>query len=371
MGRTLAMRSTAFAPVPSLPPHRRRGFSLLELMIALTILAIALVPVAYFYSKSLQMVEEASIRTRALMLAQERVTELEQIPYDQLLTNVTPSKQQIALYTDAGTIDTDAGDWFGYDFETNATWAGMFHYALPLDYNPYDPKTQGYNNVIGVNRYNPNNPVAGAATTHVNINDGTGTGLAYEYEPIGFYNERVFMRNQAVTGAARANVNLADRRTLGAVEPPIGGTLDRFRTGYDTQVENYSIYGRRTIIMDVMPKPRDTDGVPAVLNLETGNDGFLPNDDRDGSATIFDPYPVTKGPDNKFQVLSEHGTRGKLIIVEVFWLPRKAPNAYIPLQDLNKIELKTFVPASSDSGGPRNASDLINRNDYLNITPPT
>ena len=46
----------------------RQGFSLLELMVALTILAIALIPVAYFYSKSLQMVEEASIRTRALML---------------------------------------------------------------------------------------------------------------------------------------------------------------------------------------------------------------------------------------------------------------------------------------------------------------
>ena len=52
---------------------RRAGFSLLELMVALTILAIALVPVAYFYTKSLQMVEEAGIRTRALMLAPRSV----------------------------------------------------------------------------------------------------------------------------------------------------------------------------------------------------------------------------------------------------------------------------------------------------------
>ena len=37
-------------------------------VVALTILAIALIPVAYFYSKSLQSVEEASVRTRALML---------------------------------------------------------------------------------------------------------------------------------------------------------------------------------------------------------------------------------------------------------------------------------------------------------------
>jgi hypothetical protein len=179
----------------------------------------------------------------------------------------------------------------------------------------------------------------------------------------------VFLRNQSVAGNGRADINLADRRTLGPIEPPIDGTLDRFRTGYDGQVDNYSIFGRRTVIMDVIPKPRDTDGAASPPSQETGTDGFLPNDDRDGGATVFDPYPIFKGPDNKFQVISEHGTRGKMVVVTVFWLPRKAPNTYIPLEDLNKIELKTFIPASSDSGGPRLTVDQINRNDFLNISP--
>jgi prepilin-type N-terminal cleavage/methylation domain-containing protein len=352
--------------------RRQAGFSLLELLIALTILAIALVPVAYFYSKSLQMIEEAGIRNRGLMLCQERITELQQIPYDQLQANATPSKQQLMLYGKGGVIDTNAADWFGYDFETRGgTWAAMFHYPLPLNYNPYDLKTQGYDNREGVNRYTPNTQLAGEGSTHINFNDGTPNSLLYEYEPIGFYTQRVFLRNQAVNGSARANINLADRRTLPQVEPPIGGTLDRFRTGYDGQVENYSIFGRRTIILDVLAKPRDTDAAASPLSLETGNDGYLPNDDRDGGATVFNPYPLTKGPDNKFQVLSEHGTRGKLIIVQVLWLPRKAPDAYIPLQDMNKIELKTFIPANSDSGGPRPTIDQINRNDFLNLTPPS
>ena len=76
----------------------RQGFSLIELLVALTILAIALIPVAYFYSKSLQSVEQASIRTRALMLANERLAEMRQMPYDEIRTNITPSNaQKLAL----------------------------------------------------------------------------------------------------------------------------------------------------------------------------------------------------------------------------------------------------------------------------------
>jgi prepilin-type N-terminal cleavage/methylation domain-containing protein len=352
----------------NLRSRARAGFSLLELMIALSILAIALIPVAYFYSKSLQMVEEAGIRTRALELAQERITELQQMPYDQLYTNVTPSKQQLALYTETGSIDTANADWFGYDFEANnGTWAAMFHYPLPLDYNPWDPKTQGYNNTDGVNHYLPSNPLAGDGSTLVNFNDGTPNSLDYEYEPIGFYNQRVFLRNKDATNLS--DINEADRRTLGPIEPALNPGSDTFRTGYDTQVDNYSIYGRRTVILDVLPRPRDTDGAATPPSYETGNDGYLPDDDRDGGATVFDPYPLHKGPDNKFQVPSNGGTRGKMVIVEVFWLPRRAPSAYIPASDLNKIELKTFIPANSESGAARNTVDLIDHNDFLDISP--
>ncbi|HES58410.1 MAG TPA: prepilin-type N-terminal cleavage/methylation domain-containing protein, partial [Firmicutes bacterium] len=228
---------------PSNRPMRlagRQGFSLLELMVALTILAIALIPVAYFYSKSLQMVEEASIRTRALMLAQERIAEVRQMPYDMIRSNITPSSEQVKLYTGEGIIDTTASDWYGYDLEVSGTtppqWQAMFFYPLPLDFNPYQPQTQGYNNALNVNHYTPFNPVTGLTDSHVNFNGGNS--LDYEYEPIGFYTQKVYNRNRRLIGNDRQDIELADRRTLSVIEPSIAQGNDFFRSGNDQQVDN-------------------------------------------------------------------------------------------------------------------------------------
>jgi type II secretory pathway pseudopilin PulG len=162
---------------------------LIELLVALTILAIALIPVAYFYSKSLQSVEEASIRTRALMLANERIAEIRQMPYDQIRTNITPSNAQKLMLTDQGSMDLTTQDWTGNDFASAGRTsrrgnevAGMFFYPLPLDFNPYQPSTQGYENRNNINHLRPNNPFgANAADGHLNLNDGTGNFLDYEY----------------------------------------------------------------------------------------------------------------------------------------------------------------------------------------------
>lgn len=360
----------------------RSGFSLLELLVALTILAIALVPVAYFYTKSLQTVEEAGIRTRALQLAQERITEIRQMPYDMIRANVTPTADQLRMYnTDGGgPIDTAAADWFGYDFETEGEqWQAMFFYPLPLAFNPYDPRTQGYNNADNVNHYITNNPFTDVLDAHVNFNDG-GNTLEYEYEPIGFYSQKIYNRNRNLAGVDRRDVRMNDRRTLNAIEPaqldPSSGSgndaYDPFRTGVEQQVDNYSIYGRRTIILDVLPDPRDTDGDPSFISTDpvTGPDGFAPDDDRDGGATAVNPYPPTKGPDNKFQIASIQGTRGKLVIVQVFWLPRKAERAYIPADELNKIELRTFITAGNNATQLSTNSGSLTRNDYLFVTAP-
>ena len=377
----------------------RRGFSLLELMVALTILAIALVPVAYFYSTSLQMVEKASVRTRALMLAQERLAEVRQMPYDRIRSNVTPSREQLSLYVGSGDIDTE-DDWFGYDFETalgsnhsDGQWAAMFFYPLPLDYNPYQPQTQGYNNAIGANHYNPNNPIAGMLDAHVNFssnagaNNGAGTELDYEYEPIGFYKQKVFNRSTILSGDVApfagdggtwdyGDIRMVDRRAIPGIEPPLDSNgLDHFRVGDEQQLDNYDIYGRRTIILDVRPLPQDAD-----------TDNFAPDDDRDGNATATNPYPLEKGPDNKFQVLSRHGTSGKMVIVQVFWLPRNADQAYIDWEDLNHVELRTFIAASNEdsnlaaggasggtgasAGAGSGAGGTLNRNDLLVISTP-
>lgn len=349
---------------------RRAGFSLLELLIALTILAIALIPVAYFYTRSLAMVAESGVRTRALMLAQERVAELQQTPYDQLFPNITPSPEQLHLFSAEGVIDTNAADWFGYDFQTTATAQASFHYALPLHFNPYDPRTQGYENTEGLQfRFTPFLPgsLAGAmSNAHVNFNNGIAAynaGLAnlassafYEYEPIGFYSRKVYARNLDMTVADRANINLTDRRTLGPIEPPIAGTLDRYRTGYDGQVDNYAIFGRRTVILSATPLDLSNPRV------ESDGDSFTPHDERDGNAGLFDPYPLGKGPNNKFlhdTYPIRGGARGIYGKVIVFWLPRKAPNGYIPYSDLNKIELPFFVPANNMVSTARRQEDLL------------
>jgi prepilin-type N-terminal cleavage/methylation domain-containing protein len=361
------------------PLKWRKGFSLLELMIALTILAIALVPVAYFYSKSLQTVEQASIRTRALTLARERLAEIRQMPYDEIRTNITPSPSQVHIYGDGPggaaimvTGGTNAADWYGYDFTSpgaNAThpenrWAGMFLFPLPLYFNPYCPEytnltgtaawSQGYNNAQGVAHYFPNNP-----TGNNQVNFYNPTSINYEYEPIGFYTQKVYNTNKMLVPADRRDIRRSDRRTITGIEPSLDGANDFFRTGSDQQVSNYEIYGRRTIILDVTPDPLDTDG-----------DGFAPDSERDGGATAANPYPPAKGPDNKFQVKTRNLGRGKLVIVQVFWLPRNAPAEYIPSKDLNKIELKTFISVNNEATELPTANGTLINNDYLFITQP-
>ena len=350
----------------------RRGFSLIELLVALTILAIALIPVAYFYSKSLQSVEEASIRTRALTMANERLAEIRSMPYDQIRTNITPGNAQKLALTDEGTMDLATQDWTGNDFATSGrngprgkASAGMFFYPLPLDYNPYQPATQGYNNAVGANHWNPNNPLGGAADGHINIYNGAASA-DYEYEPIGFYVERVVNRNKTLSNQEKSDIGMQDRRTLSTVEPPIARDAanrvqDAFRTGVEEEVDKYAIFGRRTIILDAVP----------VMNGISDNDGdaYAPDDDRDGGASAVDPYPVNKGPDNKFQVVSRYGL-GKLVIVQVFWLPRNPSATYIPSKELNVIELKTFITpdGQKDSRLDRD-SNVMMRNSFHFITP--
>jgi prepilin-type N-terminal cleavage/methylation domain-containing protein len=352
----------------------RRGFSLIELLIALTILAIALIPVAYFYSKSLQSVEEASIRTRAMQLAHERIAEVRQMPYDQIRTNITPSNAQKLALIDQGAMDPTTENWTGYDFASAGRTsrrgnehAGMFFYPLPLDFNPYQPATQGYDATINANHFRPNNPLgAGAADGHLNINDGSGNFVNYEYEPIGFYQFRISNRNNSLSNQERSDIAMQDRRTISSVEPAIardagGRVQDTFRSGTEEEVAKYAIFGRRTIILDA---------VPTIAGIaDNDGDNFAADDDRDGNANALDPYPIGKGPDNKFQVVSRYGL-GKLVIVQVFWLPRNPPSGYIQPKDLNIIEMKTFVtPDGQQDSRLSRDSNVMLRNNFHFITP--
>jgi len=319
-----------------------KGFSLLELLVAVAILAITLVPIAYFYSRSVQAIENASIRSRALALAQERMNELLALPYEELRANNQPSEADLQLLKDSG-IDPQTVNVYDHN-------SFMYHFPLPLGFNPYQPQTQGYDNSPGANRQNGNplgDPVPGRVIApHMNVRSMNGSPL-YEYEPIGFY--RALRRS--------SDLGTTDPRAYPIVEPPQGAG-DLTRRGTETRADLFSIYGRRTIILDVVPEPADDD-----------TDPYPVDSPLDGGANVLNPYPDLKGPANKFTVRSKYGMRGKLIIVQVFWLPAKARQGYIPPEELNMVQLRNFIPASNAAGNIEFENDLVSSNNFLFISP--
>jgi prepilin-type N-terminal cleavage/methylation domain-containing protein len=318
------------------------GFSLLELMIAIAILALVMVPIAYFYTRALRSVEEASIRNRALEMAQERINEIKGMPYDLIRANNRPSPDDIEL----NNLDPTAVDVYNQD-------NFMYFYPLPLGYNPYRPDTQGYDNSPNVRRRNNNNLGDTTANTGIPVAPFLNiTGdQAYEYEPVGFY----------TTLRRTDELRTTDPRTNSLAElPAVGGSADNFRKGTEYRRDLYSIYGRRTIIMDVLPDPADSDG-----------DIYPSDSPLDGGASALDPYPPAKGPDNKYQIRSKYGMKGKLVVVQVYWLPKKAPERMLKKDELSMVELKTFVPASNVQSAGNLYSDLYSTADYLFISTPT
>lgn len=295
----------------------------MELLVALTILIIAIIPIALFFGKMLRNIEQASIRTRAIMLAEERVAEILNYPYTMLRSNNSPNKADIinppanitALWGVGTPIDLTDGNYY---FEPGPPYRTyQYFFTLPTEFNPYDPRTQGWNNSLGINHYDP-------------------AGLEFEYEPIGFMARLSVSADVATTDPRRSLVIDAPDLGLGGFVPRSGGVVETPRTGSAEREELYHLYGRRTVLLEVLPEPRDDD-----------DDQFPSDSEFDGGATIYDPYPVLRGPANKFLKRSTSGDHGFWGWVTVFWLPANAPQNYIPLEELRYVQIPFFISATN------------------------
>lgn len=303
-----------------------RGFSLMELLVAITILVIAILPLAYFYSKMLANVEQASIRTRAIGLANERIAELRRIPPGMMRANNTPNKANIVA---PPSNIAGAGSYWGFSgpldmvnnnfyYDPGPPFRSMqYFYSLPAFFNPYDPRTQGYNNSPGINHYDTSTP-------------------EYEYEPVGFTSNLTGSSSVLQTDARRNPAIDSPLVGTGGFRQDIAGPIFVPRTGSQSREELYQIYGRRTVIMEVVPEPMDDD-----------NDGLLPDDPFDGGVTVYNPYPPQKGPANKFEARSKDGSFGFQGWVTVFWLPANAPERYLQLEELNYVQVPFFFSATN------------------------
>ena len=73
------------------------GYTLVEIILAIAILGIVLVPVLTFMSNSSGLITYADIRERAIFLAQQRIEEIKSLEYDNINSTLNESKNQLTL----------------------------------------------------------------------------------------------------------------------------------------------------------------------------------------------------------------------------------------------------------------------------------
>ena len=341
----------------------RQGFSLLELLVALAILLIAMIPIAYFYTRAASSISEQVLRARALELCRERAAEIQAMSYENIRANNDPGAIVNAYVNGATPIDqedfpigsvfnrdipaTSKGIWDSQDPnikpQTGSTnqplpMPPVFNFPLPAYnagttvpdarisskyggnywYNPYDPDTWGY-----------------------------WVESPSEYEPVGFY----AMLSKSSDGRLSSPV----RKPI--IDAPVDGGDNRI--GNTTSEKYYELFGRRTIIRNlVLDSVDDNDG-----------DNRHADDPLDGGADALNPYPLGKGPFNKFDVISTSGTQGKLVTIQVFWLKKGSTNGYVRWEDMNHVELPLLVVNTNNTLSV-NGSTSIGASNYISTPPP-
>lgn len=318
------------------------GFSLFELLVALTILVLVLVPIAYFYGRMLASVEQTSIRRRAVELAMERIKELESYGPNLRANNnpkdesgyvkgdvISPPVNVVAFWGVTGPLDL-ANNNYLYDNTGPFYRSYQYFYPLPVAYNPYDPRTWGWDNTPAIDHFDP-------------------ASSEYEYEPIGFM-QGLSRSTDIATNDPRYNPSVESNTSgnRGFISRLSGSMLIQ-KHGADSREELYYMYGRRTVIMEVKNSVKDDDG-----------DGLPPSSPFDGGATVYNPYPSILGPANKFEILAGRRdsmnpfvfnrmldcdglfAEGVFGWVTVIWLSADASERYIEFKDLNYVQIPFY-----------------------------
>lgn len=343
----------------------RKGFSLLELLVALAILLIAMIPIAYFYTRAASTISEQILRSRALELARERAAEIQSLSYENIRANNDPG-DLVNAYVNGPSpinqIDFPLGTNYSRDLPINtlAIWGAqdpnippqlgsgpgnqplqmppVFNYPLPAYNNGTNVPDSRLTSKYGPNYwYNPYDPDTW----------GYWVESPSEYEPIGFYS--------MLSKSSDSRLSSPTRKPI--IDVPVDGGDNR--TGNPTTEKSYELFGRRTIIRNlVLESVDDADG-----------DNRHPDDPLDGGADALNPFPIGKGPFNKFDVISTSGTQGKLITIQVFWLKKGFSSGYVRWDDLNHVELPILI-VNTNNKISVNGSTSIGVNNYISTPPP-
>ena len=76
-----------------------KGFTFLEVILAMTILSFGLLAITGMFGVSTQALHSSGNRTKAILLAQEKLEELKSLPYDQMISAPMEEDTEEPVYT--------------------------------------------------------------------------------------------------------------------------------------------------------------------------------------------------------------------------------------------------------------------------------
>jgi general secretion pathway protein I len=107
------VRSIARRPAKKFTTYRQGGFTLLEVMVAVAIIAISLTALLGSHSQSVSLVGEAKFYTSAALLAQKKMAELELAGFDDLVGESGDFGEEFPGYR--WEVKVDKADFEGFE----------------------------------------------------------------------------------------------------------------------------------------------------------------------------------------------------------------------------------------------------------------